>query len=78
MNVQDLVNALLQFPPSMEVYTVREDFLKTVERYSQIDSVALGNAVIKQDKDKEGNDVSVFKQAILIKGISANKETTNG
>ena len=69
MIVQDLVNALLQFPPTMEVYTVREDFSKTVERYAPIDAVTIGDAVIGQDKDKDGNEKSVFKQAILIKGL---------
>lgn len=74
MNVQDLVNALLQFPPTMEVYTVREDFTKTVERYAPVDTVSIGEAAIKQDKDKDGNDISTFKQAILIKGLVV-KET---
>lgn len=76
MNVQDLVNALLQFPPTMEVYTVREDFTKTVERYAPVDTVTFGEAAIKQDKDKDGNEISIFKTAILIKGLTAKKETT--
>jgi mannose/fructose/N-acetylgalactosamine-specific phosphotransferase system component IIB len=77
MIVQDLVNALLQFPATMEVYTVREDFSKMIERYSPVESVTIGEAAIKQDKDKEGNDVSIFKQAILIKGLTL-KENSNG
>jgi hypothetical protein len=74
MNVQDLVNALLQFPPTMEVYSVREDFSKTIERYSPIESVMIGEAAVGQAKDDQGNDKALFKQAILIKGL-VKKET---
>lgn len=74
MTVQDLVNALLQFPPTMEIFTIRDDFSKTIEKYTTVDDVEIGNAAIKSEQDKEGNDVLSFKQAVLIKVSATNKE----
>lgn len=67
MTVQDLVNQLVMFPPTMEVFTLREDLSFVAERYRAIDAVNMGNALIEQEKDETGSDVSTYKVAIIIK-----------
>lgn len=76
VNVQDLVNALLLYPPTMEVFSLREDMLKVSERYTPIETVIIGEAAIGSEKDKDGNDKAIYKQAILVKALT--KEIKNG
>jgi hypothetical protein len=69
MIVQDLVNALLQFPATMEVYLMRDEAQKLSEKFAAADSIIMGEAVTGQANDKDGNEISVTKQAVIIKGL---------
>lgn len=69
MLVQDLVNQLVMFPPNMEVYILREDLERLGSRYAAADSAIMGDALVEQVQDAEGNDISKFKRAIIIKGV---------
>lgn len=69
MIVQDLVNALLQFPATMEIFLMRDEAQKLSEKFTTVDTVVMGEAVTGQDKDKDGNEISVTKQAVIIKGL---------